>query len=295
MRVALFVAIVVLLGGFIFWKDIYSLVKGTRVTQTETLRTEGDAEAKEPLEGIQIAQKWEMPSVLKEISGIAYIDSERMACIQDEQGVIYIYNRGKAQIEKEIPFAEPGDFEDITLVGETAWVVRADGKLFEVDMRSSKPAAKQHSTPLTVKHNVEGLAYDKAHNRLLLAIKEDEPKGSDYKGIYGFDLATKKMLKEPVYKIDLQHEVFAGEKGKKAKGIKPSAIAIHPATGNLYITDGPRAHLLVMDGAGKIKDLLKLGKAFEQPEGLSFGPGGELYISNEGNKGPGNILQVILP
>jgi uncharacterized protein YjiK len=163
-------------------------------------------------------------------------------------------------------------------------------------MNSGK--TNQHSTPLTVEHNVEGLAFDKANNRLLLAIKDEEPNGADYKGIYGFDLATKKLANEPVYKIDLAHELFADgkeKKGKKGKAIKPAAIGIHPATGDIYVTDGPKSRLLIMDSNGAIKALLPLGKAFAQPEGLTFSPQGDLYISNEGNKKPGNILAVTLP
>ena len=41
---------------------------------------------------IKIANKWELPRVLEEVSGIDYIDKERIACIQDEVGELFIYN-----------------------------------------------------------------------------------------------------------------------------------------------------------------------------------------------------------
>lgn len=297
MRFGLLVMAVIVIGGFIFWKDITGFVKGdkpnTVLANVQEVRS-NDSANEAWGGGVKIAQKWDLPSVLKEVSGIAYIDNDRFACIQDEQGVIYIYNRAAGKVEKEIPFGSAGDYEDIALVGEKAWVVRADGKLFEVDMASGKATA--HSTPLTEDHNVEGLAYDKTNNRLLLAIKDEEPGGADYKGIYGFDLAGLKMAKEPVYRIDVTHEAFASDKGKKKnKYVKPSAIGIHPSTGDIYVTDGPKSRLLIMDKNGAMKNLLQLGKAFEQPEGITFSPGGDLYISNEGNKQPGNILEVTLP
>ena len=74
----------------------------------------------------------------------------------------------------------------------------------------------------------------------------------------------------------------------------PSAIGIHPLTNEIFITDGPKANLLIMDEAGMIKKLVQLGKDFSQPEGITFGPQGEIFISNEGSKLPGNILQVEL-
>jgi uncharacterized protein YjiK len=298
MRFGLLVFAVIVIGGFIFWKDITGVVKGTRnnntVASVRDVRSKDSANEAWAGGSVTIAQKWDLPSVLKEVSGIAYIDKDRFACIQDEQGVIFLYNRATGKVEKEIAFGAPGDYEDIALVGEKAWVVRADGKLFEVDMASGKATA--HNTPLTENHNVEGLAYDKANNRLLLAIKDEEPGGADYKGIYGFDLAGKKLAKEPVYRIDVTHEAFASDKGKKkSKSVKPSAIGIHPSTGEIYVTDGPKSRLLIMDKSGAIKEVLQLGKSFEQPEGITFSPGGELYISNEGNKQPGNILAVTLP
>ncbi|NTS39279.1 SdiA-regulated domain-containing protein [Flavisolibacter sp. BT320] len=299
MRFGLLVMAVIVIGGFIFWRDITGLVKGkkdnTAVASIQDVRS-SDSANEAWGGGVTIAQKWDLPPVLKEVSGIAYMDGDRFACIQDEQGVIYIYNRAAGKVEKEIRFGAPGDYEDIALVGEKAWVVRSDGKLFEVDMASGK--ATQHSTPLTAEHNVEGLVYDKASNRLLLAIKDDEPGGADYKGIYGFDLAGKKMAKEPVYKIDMTNEAFASDKGKKKgknKSVKPSAIGIHPSTGEIYVTDGPKSRLLIMEKNGNLKNVLQLGKSFEQPEGITFSPSGELYISNEGNKQPGNILAVTLP
>ena len=74
----------------------------------------------------------------------------------------------------------------------------------------------------------------------------------------------------------------------------PSALGIHPVTGDLYITDGPKSRLVIMDMSGNVKKLLELGSQFEQPEGLTFSPEGEMFVSNEGVKDAGNILQVAI-
>lgn len=296
MRFGILVLAVILLGGFIFWKDISRLVvKGTHTANAEVTNMDDKKKMQEPVSTVAISERWDLPSDLKEVSGIAYMGEQRFACVQDEAGTIYIYNVSANQIEKKISFAAPGDFEDVAAIGNTAWIVRADGRLYEVNLSSEKPAAKEYTTSLTVEHNVEGLAYDEANNRLLLAIKDDEPNDASYKGIYAFELATKSFVNDPVFKIELDHEVFSGsEKGKKGKQFKPSAIGVHPITKEIYVTDGPKARLLIMDSNGNIKDLVQLGKRFEQPEGISFNPQGDLFISNEGNKQPGNILQVTL-
>ena len=285
---------------FVFWNDVKSL-SGVK-TETGKPKKENkekkndkkNSEVKDDnnVSQVSILKAWDLPGDLTEISGIAYIDDQRFACIQDELGTIFIYNRSTEKIEKEIPFSGKGDYEGITVKGNTAFVVRADGMLYEVDMNTGKSSAKEYKTPLTVNHNIEGLCYDKNNNRLLLAIKDNEPGTKDYKGIYAFDLLTKQLIKEPVYKINLAHELLNTSGNKKNKTVMPSGIAIHPFSNNIFITDGPSSRLLIMDKAGSINELRELGSEFEQPEGITFSPQGEIFISNEGGKGSGNILKV---
>jgi uncharacterized protein YjiK len=246
--------------------------------------------------GITITKKWDMPNELTEISGLSYMDEQRFACVQDELGTIFIYNIVSSKVEKEIPFGGIGDYEGLAVVNETIWVLRADGKLFEVsNINASKPAAKEYSTHLTIKQDSEGFCYDKKNNRLLIAIKGAELETDDYKGIYAFDLTSKTMNQHPVFKIDLLNDVFENNSsGKKKKGsLNPSGISIHPLNGDMYITDGRNAKLLVTDAGGSIKTLYQLNtKDFAQPEGIAFNATGELFIANEGTKEPGNILKV---
>src|SRR5690606_19542577 len=143
--------------------------------------------------------------------GIAYLGPNRFACVQDERGTIFIYNTATSKVEREIDFTGPGDFEGITVVYKTAYVVRSDGRLFEVaDFESNKPKVTEHKTDFTEDNNIEGMGYDARNNRLLLAVKDQDSNSKAYKGIYSFDLETKKLVAQPVYKIDFSHQVFAG-------------------------------------------------------------------------------------
>lgn len=244
---------------------------------------------------VHIVEKWEMPEILKEVSGIAYLSPNRFACVQDEAGAIFIYNTATAKIEKEIPFASAGDYEGIALVNKVAYVVQSDGRISEIlDIEKSSPEVKTYRTPLTADQNVEGICYDKKQNRLLLAIKGSEANNQNYKGIYAFDLKTKKLQADPVMKIDLTNAVFNGSKSKKiTNAMQPSEINVHPVSGDIYVTEATKPKLLILDAGGKIKSLYHLsGSGFSQPEGIAFSPQGELFISNEGKKGSGNILKV---
>ncbi|MGV3642082.1 MAG: SdiA-regulated domain-containing protein, partial [Adhaeribacter sp.] len=186
-------------------------------------------------------------------------------------------------------------YEGLALVGNTAYVVRSDGRIFEVnDLHSKQPQVQTYATSLTAANNVEGLTYDAKGRRLLLAIKGAETGQQDFKGIYAFDLNTKKLDKKPVARLNLTDPALPQAK-KQDRALQPSEIAVHPATGEIYLTEAANPQLLVLQPDGSIKNRYKLNKnSFGQPEGMSFTPAGKLYISNEGGKGKGNILEVAI-
>lgn len=280
-----------LVTGFIFHPEIAALVSGNgkkdgKLKFDKTVNHTGS--------DVVIQQKWELPASLLEVSGIAYMGRNRFACVQDELGIIYIYNTSSSAIEKEIPFSGPGDFEGITLNGNTAYIVRSDAVLFEVDMMSGK--TREYNTHFTAGKNVESIFYQAGKNRLLIAAKEPDRDDANLKGIFAFDLQTKNIKAQPVTVINLDNDLLDSKAGgKKKKKFMPSAIAVHPLNNDLYILDGPKSRLMVTESNGKIKQVYALGKDFYKPEGISFGPGGDLYISNEGKKEPGNILKVEIP
>ena len=295
------VLIVVVALTFIFWKDITRSGSNAGLAQVKAVKGESKnkkdkADKKENQKTdpkITIAERWKMPDILREISGIAHINGDIFACVQDEEGKIFVFNMSTKKIENEIQFGDAGDYEGIALVNETAWIVRADGRLFEVKNFKQKPTLQQHTTHLTEKQNIEGLCYDKANNRLLLAIKGKEPNTDDYKGIYAFDLVTKKLAATPVIKIDLTDKVWAEVKGKNK--IQPSDLEVHPKTGDIFIVDGSNPKLLVLGQDGKRKELYKLSDSeFRQPEGISITENGEIFISNEGQTGSGDILKIVI-
>ncbi len=246
-------------------------------------------------EQVKVIAKWDMPAELKEISGISFINENRFACIQDELATVYIFNTTSGKIEKEISFGGAGDYEGIAVVGNDIYVGRSDGKIFEVaGYNNSKPVITAYSTHLKAKNNVEGLCYDKKNKRLLLAVKGKDAGNNAFKGLYGFDLASKNLAVDPVYKIDLKDPVWNEVKGKNK--LQPSDVAIHPGNGDIYIIDGASPKLLVLGPDAVTKNLYFLtGSEFSQPEGISFSPSGELFISNEGVTKAGNILKVSLP
>lgn len=238
---------------------------------------------------VAISSKWEMPFQLKEISGISWIGQDRFACIQDEEGRIFIYNTSTRKIEKEVYFAPPADFEGIAVVGPTAYILHTSGKIFELKRyRSANPSLIIYETFPPGKQNFEGLCYDRKNRRLLMAVKNNDPSGSSEKNIYAFDISTHKLVDSPIYTIGHGNEILKNE-----SMMQPSDLAVHPRSGDIYILDGERPRLLIMSADGKFKKLFHLdGPSFPLPEGISFNRRGEMFICNEAGSGVGNILQV---
>ncbi|MEX0599809.1 MAG: SdiA-regulated domain-containing protein, partial [Rhodothermales bacterium] len=149
-------------------------------------------------------------------------------------------------------------------------------------------------TVLTERNDTEGLTYDASRNRLLIACKERPGAGlgDRYKSIYAFDLTAldltgDALLPDPVFTIDREAvERQSGENGE----FKPSALAVHPATGAVYVLSSTTQVMAVLDGGGVLQSVIQLSPdLFEQPEGLAFLPDGTLYISSEGDDGPGML------
>ncbi len=47
---------------------------------------------------------YELPDILREISGISWYGNNKIACIQDEQAVIYIFDEKKGEISDSYSF-----------------------------------------------------------------------------------------------------------------------------------------------------------------------------------------------
>lgn len=251
-----------------------------------------------------------LPKSLNEISGITGTDATSIACIQDENGILFIYDLEKEQIRKQYAFYNNGDYEGIAQADKTAWILRSDGMLFEVtNFESGGGKTVSYSTGIPAKDN-EGLCFDKSANRLLIAPKskvEDKTVKKDQRFIFAFDLQSKKLIAKPAFVINVSLLIkFALEnnikipKGNGNKGdnnepfleFRPSAIGIHPITNRLFVVSGVEKMLFVFDMKGNIEFMKKLDKdLFLQPEGITFLKNGDMLISNEGQNKKPTILR----
>lgn len=258
-----------------------------------------------------------LPTQLREISGLDYINDERFAAIQDEKGKIFIIDFKTGKIEQEIHFADDGDYEGIAIVNDDAWVLKSKGDLYRVKdfLDDKERKVKKYETDLSKINDLEGLCYDPINKRLLIAAKGhpfiDSKGGEHSKAIYSFDLKEKVLSTKPVYLIDLEEikyyrkyntmtrlgielmATFDSSKGDVT--FQPSDLAIHPVTGYIYVIGSVGDLLIVLHPSGEILAMLDLDdKLFNQPEGICFGPNAELYISNEAGEKAATILKYLI-
>jgi hypothetical protein len=247
---------------------------------------------------VKISRSWILPSVLRNISAIDFLSPDKMACLQDEVGSIFILNLDSGAIEKEYPFGPPGNYKGLVIIKNDAYVACADGRIIEIrNYFSEKREVIEYGSHLTIEEEVNGLCYDSRNKRLLVTIKGTEDGNQLYKGIYSFQLPYKRMLAKPAIKIDLRSRVFRNLQPRNMQTVfQPSDLDINPVSGLLYIVDGTRVQLLRMKMNENIKDLTELDKdKFIHPEGITFTPSGELFIAGKGvREEPGMLFQVRL-
>ncbi|SCX98662.1 Uncharacterized protein YjiK [Nonlabens sp. Hel1_33_55] len=246
----------------------------------------------------KVVQKWEMPGYLKEISGIAWLPDGTMACVQDEEGEIFIYDLKSEKIVQNIHFADNGDYEGIAVNKGTAYVMRSDGKIFEVERfrESGNSKTLTYQTEFSSKNNMETLAMSSDGNYLITAPK-DRDRVDEFKGMYKINLDSRKIDAQPMVKINMEDDAFVDYLEKKVyKTFSPSDAAVNPVTGEFYILEGIDPKLVILKKDGTIKKVIELDdNEFKQPEGITFSKDGKLYISNESSKKTkANILQVEL-
>lgn len=231
-----------------------------------------------------------LPEYLEEVSGLTFYDDNQLAMLNDELGRMFVFDLNTKSINQRIRFKGNGDFEGIERVGDYIYAIESKGDLykFHIDMEG---VVEEIETPFKKSNNVEGLGYDPFKNQLLFALKDNGDVGNfDVKGrgIYAYDLETETFIETPVLAIlnkDLERVV-----GKDFR-FKPSGLAVHPRTGELYILSANDRALMVfnVDGTPKNLSMLKR-KYFPQPEGITFLSDGTLFISNEQDDEGGTIL-----
>lgn len=249
----------------------------------------------------KIINKWAMPNALDEISGIVWIGDDKLACIEDENGILFIYDLKKSEIVSREKFAGPGDFEAITILDSAYWVAESNGKLYRLPMNKkiSPENTTVYKTGFEYKNNIEGITATE-DGKLLISVKDhnlhpdNEEQDEKSKAVYTYDPQTRKLNPNARFRINISDTIFKRvHTHEEFRKWRPTDIQINPNTGEIYMLDSEIPKVLVLNKKGRIKKMHLLNPAdFLQPEGICFSPSGRVFISNEAKGSDGTLLEV---
>ncbi|SMD12572.1 SdiA-regulated domain-containing protein [Pedobacter nyackensis] len=242
--------------------------------------------------------KFNMPSSLQEISGIAFYkaNSDTVYSVQDEDGKLY---RQGWDVKKQsnMKFAPKGDFEDVAFLHEMVFVLKSNGDIYSFPVtevvKKESNLVKLHKQ--VVPHGeYEGLFADQETNKIYVLCKKCgiDKKTKALSGyVFDYKSGTDSLVAAGAFKMDL-NQIKALNSELKAS-LSPSALTRNPKTNEWYVLSSTNKLLLVADSNWKIKETHRLNSSmFNQPEGIAFDKDLNLYISNEGDEViDGNILK----
>ncbi len=246
----------------------------------------------EPYDLLRPDSSWMLPALLREVSGIAVAGPHSVYCVQDELGAVFEYDLKADAITRVLRFTDLGDFEGVAAHGDRITVLRSDGKLFTLDRKSGALLRERQLAVPSL--NYEGL-FALPDGSLLLASKEAPVVGNpDLRPIHRIQGDSVSPYRE----LDAAavSAIFFQQWPELIKGpvrFSPSAMAVHPITGKLYVLSADERLLAIYGDA--LERVIPLPAAdFYKPEGLAFLPNGDLLISSEGDKKglvPASILR----
>jgi uncharacterized protein YjiK len=232
----------------------------------------------------------ELGKSLNEISGISFVPGEDalLAIADNKRNIISIDLRRQKLTDKVKHFYEQQDFEDVVQVGDRIYVLISNGSIVEVPLRQPD-SINVFQLNLQGQNDFETMYYDAEIKGLVIMCKTcetDEEAGVH--SAYRFDLVSRQFNNDPFYVVSDQ-KVMESVKNDDAN-FKPSAAAIHPLDGRLYILASAGQLLVIADRRGNVEEVYRLNPdQHPQAEGIAFAPNGALYIANEGKYGAATL------
>ncbi len=236
----------------------------------------------------------QLPTSLNEISGLWYYAKDTsLFAIEDEDGFLYkIFPKHPDRILRW-KFHGHGDFEDLTMVDGTFYILRSDGSLFATTIASGENVQSvKYETP-EKGNEFESVYYDDSLKLIILVCKDCLADKRKSLSTWAFNPATKQFVQSS---LQVDAHGIAAILGLEKIKFKPSAAVINPFTNQLMLLASTGDKLLVTAKRdGSIIQAYPLGaKLYKQPEGIAIGADRTLYISNE-SAGIGSPTLLIMP
>lgn len=244
-----------------------------------------DSDANAPL------AQWDVADPLEEISGLALTSDGRLLAHNDSRGIIVELDYRRGAVVKRFMVGNPpvhGDFEAITMVGDSVALLTSDGVLYrfaEGRDGASVPYVRQ-DTGLGEQCEFEGMAYDPSAKALLLACKHAHVKAlKDSLVIFRWPLTAGDSGASPTPShLAVSPATIIGSHDWTE--LHPSDLTIDPFTGNYVLVASREQALFEITPTGTLVFARPLPPGHAQAEGVAITRDSILLISDEAHGGP---------
>lgn len=231
-------------------------------------------------------ERFKVRESLQEISGLVYNgDDSNFIANNDEQGKLFQVGLRTTDPYPSWKFGKGGDYEEVVHAGNNWLVVKSNGTLYQVQhLFTDTTESVEYHFPVRGKREFEAAYYDAGKNALLVICKScEEDKGQKTTSVYSFRMDS--MRYDSAAAFQFSNSDIPGLKESPSKHFRPSAAAVHPIENKVFIVASINRLLVITDLSGKVLESHVLPrKHFSQPEGITFAPNGDMYISNEGDE-----------
>ena len=242
---------------------------------------EPDSDA--PVEGDDSFRQWALPDRLREISGLALTDDERLLAVADENAMVYEIDYNTGGLVKVFAFGRPverGDFEGIAVLDGRVWLMTSDGDLYVGDEggNGEQVAFERYETGIGEGCELEGLVADPVDQVLLLVCKD----GRDRKR-----LRVHRWSPDDGHLGDFKLPEKDMEEAVGRKKVRPSGVAIDPDSGDLLVVTAGQYAVFRIDREGELIDVIMRmdPRRHRQAEGIAITGDGRMLIADEGGGG----------
>lgn len=227
----------------------------------------------------QPVARWILPNAMEEVSGLALDSAGRLFTHDDERGRVFEVDYRSGALLKEFRL-EPEDFEGITIVGQTFYMVTSNGKIYQFreGAQSDRVQTTVHDLRLGRECEFEGIAFEPLDSTFLLPCKNVGGERENQLIIYRWRMGG--TGDSAVSPMTVNVTAIMAEHGWER--FEPTDITVDPTSGNYLILLGRQQGLLEVSRSGRIVNSGPLPGNFAQAEGIAVTPEGLLIIASEG-------------
>lgn len=234
--------------------------------------------------------RWVLPNDLAEISGIVLSPDGRLFAHDDERGRVSVIDPMSGFVSKAFDLKgqdAQADFEGITLVDDTLFMVTSTGRLYAFTEGDANESVSftTYDTRLGKECEFEGITYDEPDHQLILPCKRPGERSlRDQVVIYRVPLPVNESRPQMVtIPIDQFRETHPW------KELQPTDITRDSVTGNYILVASPQKALIVLSPTFEVLRATPLPGGHEQPEGVAITRDRILIISDEARGTPAQI------